>query len=90
MSLRLGAKVEKVSRNIDGKAWDVEIEGREVITCDKLIVASGLNSKPAWPDIQMDGLRVWRFIRRILACTTKNLQGRRQIELWCTQGANRQ
>jgi dimethylaniline monooxygenase (N-oxide forming) len=55
MSLRLGAKVEKVSRNIDGKAWDVEIEGREVITCDKLIVASGLNSKPAWPDIQMDG-----------------------------------
>jgi dimethylaniline monooxygenase (N-oxide forming) len=54
--LMLGTKVKHVSRNIDGKAWDVEIEGwGEVVTCDKLIVASGLNSKPTWPEIESEG-----------------------------------
>jgi dimethylaniline monooxygenase (N-oxide forming) len=54
--LRLETKVSKVSRNVDGQAWDIEIEGsEEVVTCDKLIVASGLNSKPIWPEISREG-----------------------------------
>ncbi|TVY24203.1 FAD-dependent monooxygenase [Lachnellula hyalina] len=52
--LRLQTRVSRASRNVDKKRWDVEIEGtKEVITCDKLIIAVGLNSKPNWPDLQL-------------------------------------
>lgn len=52
--MRLGTKVSRVTRHVDQKAWDVEIEGsEEVVTCDKLLVAIGLNSKPNWPDIPL-------------------------------------
>lgn len=58
--MRLGMRISHISRNVDNRAWDVEIEhSKEVLTCDKLIVATGLNSKPNWPDIQLkdyDGL----------------------------------
>ncbi|RFU23562.1 hypothetical protein B7463_g12776, partial [Scytalidium lignicola] len=50
--LRLNTRISKVSRNEDGKRWDVYIEGSdEVVTCDKLLVATGLTSRPNWPDI---------------------------------------
>lgn len=49
--MRLGTAVSRVTRNPDGKAWDLELAAGEKITCDKLIVATGLNSKPKWPDV---------------------------------------
>jgi len=58
--IRLSTKVT----NVDGKACDVKVmsvkvgsEGQgergeeEVVTCDKLIIAAGLNSNPNWPDV---------------------------------------
>jgi cation diffusion facilitator CzcD-associated flavoprotein CzcO len=56
--MRLSTKVTSVARNGDGKAWDVRVQSvwdvkgeEEVVTCDKLIIAAGLNSKPNWPDV---------------------------------------
>jgi dimethylaniline monooxygenase (N-oxide forming) len=50
--MRLSTKVARISRSIDKNGWDVEIANSgEVFTCDKLIVAAGLTSKPSWPDI---------------------------------------
>lgn len=50
--LRLNTRISKVSRNEDGKRWDLFIEGSdEVVTCDKLFVATGLTSNPSWPDV---------------------------------------
>ncbi|KUJ18470.1 FAD/NAD(P)-binding domain-containing protein [Mollisia scopiformis] len=53
--MRLGTRVLRVSRHLDKKAWDIEIENSgEVLTFDKVIVAAGLNSKPLWPDLPID------------------------------------
>jgi len=53
--LRLGTKVSKVSRHEDRKRWDVKIEdSEEILTCDKLILATGLNSQPNWPDVPIE------------------------------------
>jgi len=49
--LKLNTKVSKAERNEDGIRWDVRIGKSEILTCDKLILATGLNSKPNWPDI---------------------------------------
>jgi cation diffusion facilitator CzcD-associated flavoprotein CzcO len=50
--LRLSTTISHISRNIDGKAWDVRIaDSEEIVTCDKLILATGLYSKPYWPDV---------------------------------------
>lgn len=52
--MRLGTRVKKVGRNVDKIGWDVEVEKgdeEEKFTCDKLILATGLNSKPNWPDV---------------------------------------
>ncbi|KAK0108732.1 hypothetical protein ONS96_002578 [Cadophora gregata f. sp. sojae] len=52
--MRLNTKISRVTRHVDQRAWDLEIEGSgEVITCEKLLVATGLNSKPNWPDIPL-------------------------------------
>jgi dimethylaniline monooxygenase (N-oxide forming) len=37
--------------------WQVTTEQGEVLDCEKLIVASGLSSKPSWPDIPNDGFK---------------------------------
>ncbi len=51
--MRLKTRVLNVRRNEDGKAWDLRVENSdEVLTCDRLVVASGLNSRPKWPDLQ--------------------------------------
>ncbi len=53
--LRLGTTISKVRRNVDETGWDVHIgDLGEVVTCDKLLIAAGLNSKPNWPDIARD------------------------------------
>ncbi|KAL2060367.1 hypothetical protein VTL71DRAFT_9762 [Oculimacula yallundae] len=53
--MRLSTKIKRVARNMDMKAWDLEIEGSgEIVTCDKLLLATGLNSKPTWPNIPLD------------------------------------
>lgn len=50
--LRLETRVSRVFRHSDGKAWNVEIAGsNERLTCEKLIISSGLLSKPNWPDL---------------------------------------
>ena len=50
--LRLSTTISHISRNLDGKAWDVRIaDSEEIVTCDKLIIATGLYSKPYCPDV---------------------------------------
>jgi dimethylaniline monooxygenase (N-oxide forming) len=50
--LRLSTTIKHISRNLDGKAWDVRIaDSEEIVTCGKLILAIGLYSKPYWPDV---------------------------------------
>jgi dimethylaniline monooxygenase (N-oxide forming) len=50
--LRLSTTISHISRNICGKAWDVRIaDSEEIVTCDKLILVTGLYSKPYWPDV---------------------------------------
>lgn len=56
--LRLQTKVSRVFRNSDGKAWDVEIaDTNERLTCDKLIISSGLHSNPKWPDVSTENFK---------------------------------
>lgn len=59
--LRLETKVSKVVRRDDGKeGWEVAIEGpdgKERIVCDKLILATGLASKPNWPDVPREDFK---------------------------------
>jgi dimethylaniline monooxygenase (N-oxide forming) len=56
--LRLSTRVSKVSRSGDNKGWVVEIEqSDEKFECDKLILATGLNSQPNWPDIPINEFR---------------------------------
>lgn len=58
--MRLGTRVSRISRHLDNKAWDIEIQDSgEVLTFEKVIVAAGLCSKPNWPDLpteDFDGL----------------------------------
>lgn len=54
--MRLSTKVDWVVRNIDMRSWDLKLAGSgEIVTCDKLLIATGLNSKPLLPDISMEG-----------------------------------
>jgi dimethylaniline monooxygenase (N-oxide forming) len=60
--MRLGTRVSRISRHLDSKAWDLEIQDSgEVLTFAKVIVAAGLCSKPYLPDLPMedfDGLKM--------------------------------
>lgn len=55
----LSTKVLQATKNEDGSEWNVEVQkighddnkNKESLVCDKLIVATGLFSAPAWPDI---------------------------------------
>jgi dimethylaniline monooxygenase (N-oxide forming) len=55
----LGTKVLQAAKSEDGREWNVEVKkpsldgnnDKEILVCDKLIVATGLFSAPAWPDI---------------------------------------
>ncbi|KKY16303.1 putative flavin-binding monooxygenase-like family protein [Phaeomoniella chlamydospora] len=52
--IRFGVTVKHVHRRPNAEAetrWDVETSTGETLTCDKLIVASGLYSKPHLPDV---------------------------------------
>ena len=46
---RFDTSVVRVAR--DGPGWEVYSSRGEVFRCDKLIVSTGLNSKPRWPAI---------------------------------------
>lgn len=51
--MRLKSRVTKLTRNLNGSAWNVTIEyesGTEILTCDKLILATGLASQSNLPD----------------------------------------
>jgi dimethylaniline monooxygenase (N-oxide forming) len=51
----LGANVSKIRRREDEKeGWELEVQSKdhkEKIVCEKLILATGLASKPNWPDV---------------------------------------
>ncbi|CUS10332.1 unnamed protein product [Tuber aestivum] len=50
--IRFKTFVSRVVRNKDGKRWDVWInDDSELMTCDRLIVATGLTSKPILPNV---------------------------------------
>jgi dimethylaniline monooxygenase (N-oxide forming) len=50
--LRSSTTISHISRNLDRKACDVMVpNSEEIVTCDKLILATVLYSKPYWPDV---------------------------------------
>lgn len=50
--IRFNTSVSRIARNEDLKRWDVWIgDGSELMTCDRLIVATGLTSKPVIPNV---------------------------------------
>ena len=50
--VRLNTRASSVQRNQDLKRWDVILENtNEILTCDKLIVATGVTSTQNWPNI---------------------------------------
>ena len=51
--IRFGSKVVKAERR-DGGGWTVRTGRGDVLDCDKLLVATGLYSKPHWPDVPRD------------------------------------
>jgi dimethylaniline monooxygenase (N-oxide forming) len=51
--IRFGSKVVKAERRAGG-GWTVRTSAGDDLECDKLIVATGLYSKPHWPDIPRD------------------------------------
>ncbi|KAL3423563.1 flavin-binding monooxygenase-like protein [Phlyctema vagabunda] len=53
--MRLSTTVTNISKHDGSKEWNVAIQpSGEVLMCDKLLVATGLASKPRWPDIPRD------------------------------------
>ena len=46
--VRLGTTVTGVSD--DGQQWTVAIEGDDALTCDRLVVATGANQTPSYPE----------------------------------------
>ncbi|RPA93809.1 FAD/NAD(P)-binding domain-containing protein [Choiromyces venosus 120613-1] len=49
--IRFKTTVNRIARNEDGKRWDVWVnDDSELMTCDRLIVATGLTSKPIMPN----------------------------------------
>ena len=54
--IRFNTTASKILRNEDGQQWDIWInDGPEVLTCERLIVATGLTSLPIIPDIPNKG-----------------------------------
>ncbi|RDW67767.1 hypothetical protein BP6252_09163 [Coleophoma cylindrospora] len=52
---RLNTTVTNITRDSESQEWKVEIKpSGETVTCDKLLVATGLASIPHWPNIPMD------------------------------------
>lgn len=50
--VKLNTRVSKVQRNENLSSWDVILEhSGETITCDKLIIATGMTSTPNQPDV---------------------------------------
>lgn len=52
--IKFGSKVVKAERRGGDRGWRVRTSRGDVLECDKLIVATGLYSKPHWPDIPRD------------------------------------
>lgn len=53
--MRLSTTVSKITKSPDTNEWNVEIQpSGEVLSCHKLLVATGLASKPNWPDLSSD------------------------------------
>ena len=51
--IKFGSKVVKAERREIG-GWTIRTSRGDVLECEKLIVATGLYSKPHWPDIPRD------------------------------------
>ena len=51
--IKFGSKVVKAERREIG-GWTIRTSREDVLECEKLIVATGLYSKPHWPDVPRD------------------------------------
>jgi dimethylaniline monooxygenase (N-oxide forming) len=49
--IRFNCKVTKAVRRTDVPGWKLMLQSGETLLCDKLIVSSGLHSRPKWPSI---------------------------------------
>jgi dimethylaniline monooxygenase (N-oxide forming) len=65
--IRYNATVERVQRAEDGIAWQIDIKGSDTpLICDKLIVATGLTSRPNLPGIPASNFTPLVFHSRYL------------------------
>lgn len=53
---KFNTTVVKVERGA-GNTWRVETHTGEVLECDKLIIASGLTSRPSWPNLDTEAFK---------------------------------
>lgn len=49
--IRFNCKISEAVRRNDVPGWKLTLQSGETLLCDKLIVSSGLHSKPKWPSI---------------------------------------
>jgi dimethylaniline monooxygenase (N-oxide forming) len=52
--IKFNCKVTKAVRRTDTPGWELTLQSGETLLCDKLIVSSGLHSKPKWPSIPQE------------------------------------
>jgi dimethylaniline monooxygenase (N-oxide forming) len=52
--IKFNTKVTKAVRRVDVPGWTLTLESGETLNCDKLILSSGLYSKPKWPSIPQE------------------------------------
>lgn len=49
--IRFNCKVTKAIRRTDAPGWLLSLGSGQTLSCDKLIVSSGLHNKPKWPSV---------------------------------------
>jgi len=59
--MRCDSRVQNIARDVDGVTWTVEIEGGQPLKARKIIVATGLTSRPLLPEVDDEKADIERF-----------------------------
>jgi dimethylaniline monooxygenase (N-oxide forming) len=52
--IKFNCEVTKAVRRADAPGWILTLQSGETLSCDKLIVSTGLHNKPKWPSVPKD------------------------------------